>query len=111
MRPKTITVLRSADTLRFDFDHKFIPQLIKSRGLFERNTPFVVFEVTDTSPNQTAGLIPGDRLITLNNLCANTFAQAQRIFKQHAGDSVIAVFDRGGAWVTIPLFVDNNGFI
>jgi len=111
VRPEAITVLRDADTVRFGFDQKFIPQILKSRGLFDLNDPFVVQAVADGSANQEAGILPGDRLIALNDVPTPYVAEAQRILQQHAGDSVVAYFDRGGELITIPLWINQEGHI
>jgi len=111
LRPEMITVLRGADTVQFGFDQKWIPRLLKSRGLFDLNTPFVVQAVTEDSHNQAAGILSKDRLTAINDIPIHSFADARHILQQHAGDSIVACFDRGGVSVVIPLWINHEGLI
>ncbi|MCL1974203.1 MAG: RIP metalloprotease RseP [Bacteroidetes bacterium] len=110
-RPQTITVQRGSQTISFGFDQKYIPRLLESMSLFSLDFPFVVLSVSDSSANLTAGMIAGDRLTALNDTPVTLISDIQRLLGQHAGDSVIASFDRGGTTVTIPLWVDHEGHI
>ncbi|MCL2501543.1 MAG: RIP metalloprotease RseP [Bacteroidales bacterium] len=110
-RPQTITVLRGSDTLSFGFDQSFIPQLLKNQVIFGVGFPFIVQALSDDSPNRESGILAGDRLTALNDTPVHLLSDAQPLLRQHAGDSVIARFDRGGTTVTIPLWVDLEGRI
>ena len=111
-KPKVITVLRQGDTISFPFDEQFIPSLIKARKLlFQLRFPFVIQEVPDTSANYAAGMLPGDRLLTLNNASAATVQEAQALLGRYAGESVTAQFFRNGDTVSLALQVNKQGFI
>jgi regulator of sigma E protease len=110
--PKTITVLRSGEPISFSFDEKFIPLMLKARKhLFQIRVPFVIAEIPDSSANYGAGLMPGDRLLSLNQFSALTVQEAQVLLPQFAGDTITALFDRNGNNISLPLWVNHQGLI
>jgi predicted metalloprotease with PDZ domain len=58
--------------------------------------PLLVSAVLVGSPAQTAGLRPGDRLLTLNGAPATAFVLSQLLARAHPGDKVTIGFERNG---------------
>lgn len=72
-----------------------------------------------TAPGAAAGLLPGDRLVSLNGTDVTSWTQATGIIRDTAGDDLVMVVERDGADTTltaVPLLTeryvyDENGEI
>lgn len=106
---KKATVLRDGDTLDIYIDHTMLGDVLKSPGMFDLATPFVVKEVSAESPNRDAGLMAGDRLVRMASENTEFVQDAWPVLKAHAGDTVIADIVRGADTLSVPLQVDTTG--
>ena len=106
---KKATVLRDGDTLDIYIDHTMLGDVLKSPGMFDLATPFVVKEVSAESPNRDAGLMAGDRLVRVASENTEFVQDAWPVLKAHAGDTVIADIVRGADTLSVPLQVDTTG--
>lgn len=106
---KKATVLRDGDTLDIYIDHTMLGDVLKSPGMFDLATPFVVKEVSAESPNRDAGLMAGDRLVRVASENTEFVQDAWPVLKAHAGDTVIADIVRGAETLSVPLQVDTTG--
>ena len=61
---KKATVLRDGDTLNIYIDQKRIGEVLQNPGMFDLAVPFIVAEVSETSPNKALDIQPGDRIIS-----------------------------------------------
>lgn len=110
-RPAVITVLRGADTVRFNFDQTFIAQMLNTRDLFTLRYPFVVSSVPDTSLNVASGLIAGDMIVSLNDIPTPAIQDARQILAQHSEGIVYAGVQRDLTVLQIPLKVNKQGML
>ena len=62
---KKVTVLRATDTLDLYIDQAMIGDILNSGLMFDLAVPFVIDQIQEGSPNQAAGLAPGDRIVAL----------------------------------------------
>lgn len=106
---KKATVLRDGDTLDIYIDHTKLGDVLKSPGMFDLALPFVVKEVAGDSPNADAGLLAGDRLLTVASVRTEFVQDAWPVLKEHAGDTVLAGILRGEETLVMPLQVDTAG--
>ncbi|TIT25183.1 MAG: RIP metalloprotease RseP [Mesorhizobium sp.] len=61
----------------------------------------MVAEVTVGSPAAAAGIMPGDRFVSVDGSKVETFADVQRLVSGRAGDSITFVMLRGGKEITV----------
>lgn len=61
----------------------------------------MVAEVTAGSPAAAAGIMPGDRFVSVDGSKVETFADVQRLVSGRAGDSITFVMLRGGKEITV----------
>ncbi len=107
---KTATVLRGTDTLSFDIDQQYFPAMLQTR-MFDLRIPFIVDNVPDTSHNAHAGLLAGDRIISVNDSAAIILQDIQSLLKKHRDQTVVAGIRRGDSLLQLPLQVNNEGKI
>lgn len=110
-RPQVITVLRGADTVRFRFDEKFIPQLLNTPNLFSARIPFEVASIPDTSLNAASGLEAGDRLLAVNGTPTFAVQDVQEQLKACASQTVLLQVMRQEKTLEIPVSVTADGLI
>jgi regulator of sigma E protease len=61
----------------------------------------MVAEVTAESPAAKAGILPGDRFVSVDGSTVETFADVQRLVSGRAGDAITFVMLRAGKEVTV----------
>ena len=108
MASKT-TVLRNGDTLDIYLDHSKIGDILKSPGMFDLALPFAVENIAEASPNHNAGLLSGDRIISIDSESTEFVQDAWPLLEARAGEIVTAGVIRGADTLSIPLQVDTTG--
>ena len=103
------TVLRGNDTLDIYIDHAMFGEVLNSPGMFDLAMPFIVKDFSETSPNTSAGLLQGDRLISVASEQTEFVQDAWPVLKAHAGDTVMTEIVRGTDTLCVPLQVDTAG--
>jgi regulator of sigma E protease len=106
---KKATVLRDGDTLDIYIDHSKIGDVLKSPGMFDLALPFVVKEVAQDSPNTEAGLLQGDRLISIEDTRTEFVQDAWTILEAYAGAKVPVSVLRESDTLTMEMAVDTAG--
>ncbi|MCL2727728.1 MAG: RIP metalloprotease RseP [Bacteroidales bacterium] len=113
-RPNTITVLRLGDTVRFHFDEKYIPVILKEPYLFalrdDPDAPFVIGSIPKTSHNASSGLSVGDKVVGINGTPMNK-ALIQAALPLLANSAVEAQIEREGQMIDLPLYINEEGLI
>jgi regulator of sigma E protease len=66
-------------------------------GLEEPITQAVIAEVTPAKPGAKAGLLPGDRIVSVKGEPVHDFHDVRLIISMNAGTAVEVLYDRGGA--------------
>lgn len=103
------TVLRDGDTLDIYIDHNKIGEVLKKPGMFDLALPFVVREIPEASVNYETGLLPGDKIITVDSTAICFVQDAWPILESMAGQPVSANVLRGCDTLALALQVDTTG--
>ena len=103
------TVLRNSDTINIYIDHTMIGQVLQSSGMFSLAYPFVVSSIAEESPNQEAGLQPGDRIIGIDSLKTDFVQDAWEILAERKGMEITATITREADTLQKRMLVDTAG--
>lgn len=103
------TVLRDGDTLNIYIDHSRMGEVLNTPGMFSLARPFIVDQVPESSPNYGRGLIPDDRIITIDSTAVAFVQDAEPILLENAGQDIAANILRDGDTITLDLQVDSTG--
>ena len=105
------TVLRDGDTLNIYIDQKRIGEVLQSPGMFDLAVPFIVAELSETSPNKGLDIQAGDRIINIAGTETEFLQDARPILLEHAGDTVETTLTRGNDSLALTVQVDTAGTI
>ena len=108
---KKATVLRDGDTLNIYIDQNRIGEVLQNPGMFDLAVPFIVAEVSETSPNKALDIQPGDRIISIAGTHTEFLQDAKPILLEHAGDTVESTLTRGTDSLALTVQVDTAGTI
>ena len=108
---KRVTVLRDSDTLNIYIDQSRIGEILQTPGMFDLAIPFIIAEVSETSPNKALDLQSGDRIISIAGEETEYLQDARPILLEHAGDTAVTVITRGGDRLSLTVQVDTAGTI
>ena len=108
---KKATVLRDGDTLNIYIDQKRIGEVLQNPGMFDLAVPFIVAEVSETSPNKALDIQPGDRIVSIAGTHTEFLQDAKPILLEHAGDTVESTLTRGTDSLALTVQVDTAGTI
>ena len=103
------TVLRDKDTIDIYLDHSKIGDVLKSPGMFDLALPFTVDYVAEESPNFSAGLLSGDRIISVGSENIEFVQDAWPLLEACAGETVDVEIIRGADTLAMALQVDSTG--
>ena len=108
---KKATVLRDGDTLNIYIDQKRIGEVLQNPGMFDLAVPFIVAEVSETSPNKALDIQAGDRIVNIAGTETEFLQDARPILREHAGDTVVTTLTRGTDSLALTVQVDTAGTI
>ena len=103
------TVLRDGDTVDIYLDHNMIGKVLSSPGMFDLALPFVVSHVGEKSPNAAAGILAGDRIISVDSTEIRYVQDAWPILEAKAGESIPVSLVRSSDTLSLGLQVDSTG--
>ena len=103
------TVLRDGDTVDIYLDHNMIGEVLSSPGMFDLALPFIVSHVGDESPNAAAGILAGDRIISVDSTEIRYVQDAWPILEAKAGESIPVSLVRSADTLSLGLQVDSTG--
>lgn len=104
-----VSVLRDGDTLDIYIDRTMIGAVLNTPGMFELAIPFVVDSIMQASPNVSAGLVRGDRIVALDSVPTPFIQDSRAYLAQVPGGTVTASIQRGPDTLRVPLAVDSTG--
>jgi regulator of sigma E protease len=104
-------VIRGDENITVNIDPSFIPQVLKTPGMFTLRAPFVIQALSDTSLNVSAGLLPGDMFISIDSIPTPAIQDVHKILLARKGDSINVTILREGALLNKVLAVDSEGRI
>jgi regulator of sigma E protease len=108
---KKATVLRDGDTLNIYIDQNRIGEILQNPGMFDLAVPFIVAEVSETSPNRALDIQAGDRIVNIAGTETEFLQDARPILLEHAGDTVATTLTRGTDSLALTVQVDTAGTI
>ena len=108
---KKATVLRDGDTLNIYIDQNRIGEVLQNPGMFDLAVPFIVAEVSETSPNKALDIQAGDRIISIAGAETEFLQDARPILLEHAGGTAEASLTRGADTLALSVQVDTAGTI
>lgn len=108
---KKATVLRDGDTLNIYIDQNRIGEILQNPGMFDLAVPFIVAEVSETSPNRALDIQAGDRIVNIAGTETEFLQDARPILMEHAGDTVVTTLTRGTDSLALSVQVDTAGTI
>jgi len=82
------SVERDGKNMDVAIDPVYMPAILESADLFDYGIPFVVSEVPDTSINAAAGLMKGDKILSLN-LPARDSTMTDTLFTAEGGRTLM----------------------
>lgn len=110
-RVRTATVLRGADTLVLCIDQNLIGEILNSPGMIDLAVPFVVDSVMAGGANASAGILPGDQVLRVQEHDTPYLQDARKQFSAHAGESVSLTLLRGADTLELPVQIDSAGYL
>ncbi len=113
---KTITVERDGKELQLPVDPKFVSILSsrnnKDKALFGPRMEFAVKGFSKNAPAEKAGLLPGDRILALNDTLTPYFHQFLFAIRQHKNEEVrVTVLRNGSDTLQFDIVTADNGTI
>ena len=108
---KKATVLRDGDTLNIYIDQNRIGEILQNPGMFDLAVPFIVAEVSETSPNRALDIQAGDRIVNIAGTETEFLQDARPILMEHAGETVVTTLTRGTDSLALTVQVDTAGTI
>lgn len=108
---RRVTVLRGTDTLAIYIDQSMIGEVLNSPGLFDIALPFVVDSVMTAGPNAASALLRGDRIVGVMGESTPYLQDAQKILRQHPGETVPVSVLREADTLSMALQVDSLGML
>ena len=107
---RKVTVLRGTDTLDIYIDQRYISDILQT-NLFEIAIPFSIKDFTETSLNKESGILPGDKLTSIDSTAIVFTQDAFPLLLEKAGQKIEATVLRDTATLHYPLHVDEAGNI
>ena len=108
---KRVTVLRDNDTINIYIDQNMIGDVLQSPGMFGLAVPFVISEVSETSPNRDSDLRTGDKVISIGGVNVEFLQDARPLLMDLAGETAEISLLRGADTVRMDVQVDTAGTI
>ena len=105
------TVLRDGDTLDIYIDQNTIGDVLNTPGMFDLAVPFVIESVAPDSPNASAGLQKGDRIVEIAGQPITYLQDSRRLLADMSGTHVPVTMIRESDTVRMSLQVDTLGRI
>ena len=108
---KRVTVLRDNDTINIYIDQNMIGDVLQSPGMFGLAVPFVISEVSETSPNKDSDLRAGDKVISIGDADVEFLQDARPLLAELAGETTEISLLRGADTIRMDVRVDTTGTI
>lgn len=106
---KRATVLRGQDTLNIYIDQNMIGEVLKSPGMFDLAYPFIVTDLSETSPNRNLDIRSGDRIIGIDSSRVEYIQDARPILRESAGREISVMMLRDSDTLCMNMQVDSTG--
>jgi regulator of sigma E protease len=111
---KTIQIDRDGTNMNIEIPKEYIPKMLKGKGLIDSRIPFgpyVVDGFGKKSPAKTAGVLPKDQLIGLDNKKFDYYDEFQKYLSDNKGHPVALNLLRNGENLNISVTPDTLGML
>jgi regulator of sigma E protease len=111
---KTIQVERAGQVLNIEIPKEYIPKMLKGKGQINYRTPFgpyVIASFGKKSPAKTAGVLPGDELLGLDDKKFLYFDEFQKYLFDNKERPVVLNLLRKGENLNISVSTDSSGLL
>jgi regulator of sigma E protease len=111
---KTIQIDRDGTNMNIEIPKEYIPKMLKGKGLIDSRIPFgpyVVDGFGKKSPAKTAGVLPKDQLIGLDNKKFDYYDEFQKYLSDNKGHPVALNLLRNGENLNITVTPDTLGML
>lgn len=112
--PRQVVVERDEKFVTITVPDDKIKGMLNESEFLGLRFPFVVSAVAEGSPAQMAGLMAGDSLVGVDTLAMTYFDQYASFFADHANDTVMLSYVRGGSGAEVlqtPIVISDKGMI
>lgn len=108
---KEVTVLRNGQPVTIAVPIDMMQQLMRNKqGFAGLRFPMVVKELpAGASPARTAGMIPGDSIVSINGIPTPTADSVATLLNSNKGSEIQVGFYRNGQEMVLPLVTDSLG--
>lgn len=108
------TVLRDGEEVRVEMPNDFIDKFADKKNrvnVIEPRIPFSVASIAKGSNAEAAGLMEGDRFISINGAAVNYFDQLSAALDTMRSENIAAIVDRDGEKIALNIAVGEDGTI
>lgn len=119
--PKSIQFIRNKEQLSIDIPSSFVPGLLahSSKGfssspVFDVRYPYSavsVGKVMKESPASEAGIVKGDRIVSIDSVPFEYYDQFEAFTSANKGKNVLVQLNREGSSLQVPLTIGEDGKI
>ena len=90
-------------------DQNMIGEVLKSPGMFDLAYPFIVTDLSETSPNRNLDIRSGDRIIGIDSSRVEYIQDARPILRESAGREISVMMLRDSDTLCMNMQVDSTG--
>ena len=109
---KTVQVMRNGELQNILVPAGFIAKMIKVQKEFiTPRFPFVIEGFGEASPAKAAGILPGDKVMGINDIQLTYFDEFKTEILKHKDETVNIKVKRGEQELSLPVKVSKEGFI
>lgn len=106
-----IIVLRNNEEVNITLPDNFGEQVLEAneKGLLQLRFPFVIAQIADNTPAQTAGLQPNDSIIGINNKPLVAYSDITKELDSLKGQNITINLVRNDSTINLPLTLTEDG--
>lgn len=105
---KYLKVERNNQIIEVPINEDIIPQLIKSKGLFEARVPYYVGEFSETSAAKVAGIQVEDRIYKINGVETPFYDVVVEQLSKYKNQEIVVSVLRNGQELDYPIEMDST---
>ncbi len=108
---KNVAVERNGQQVNVAVDPKYVPEILKAKGMFAPRVKYIAEEVSKDMPAKAAGVKAGDRFIKADTIGMTYVDEFRAYFAAHKNKKVAVAVVRGADTLTLNLVPNENGLI
>ncbi len=108
---KNVAVERNGQQVNVAVDPKYVPEILKAKGMFAPRVKYIAEEVSKDMPAKAAGVKAGDRFIKADTIGMTYVDEFRAYFAAHKNKKVAVDVVRGADTLTLNLVPNENGLV